>query len=382
MAGVFSTKFKFVVALSLAGTATTAFADITIGVTLSATGPAASLGIPEKNTVAIMPTSMGGEKVKYVVLDDATDPTAASKNARKLVSEDKVDVIIGSSTTPTSTAVLEVAAETKTPQIALAPFAPAADKAAWVFQAPQNFGIMAGAVVGHMVANGVKSVTFIGYSDGYGELWLRELTRLAAAKDIKLVATERFNRTDTSVTGQILKILSANPDAVLVVGSGTPAALPQATLAERGYKGRIYQTHGVANNDFLRVGGKSVEGAVLPIGPVLVPNQLPDSNASKKAALEYVKAYEAAYGVGSHSTFGAHTWDAGLLLQRAIPVALKKARPGTVEFRVALRDALENVKDLAATHGVFNFSPSDHNGLDGRSVVMVRVENGAWKLLH
>ena len=382
MAGVFSTKFKFVVALSLAGTATTAFADITIGVTLSATGPAASLGIPEKNTVAIMPTSMGGEKVKYVVLDDATDPTAASKNARKLVSEDKVDVIIGSSTTPTSTAVLEVAAETKTPQIALAPFAPAADKAAWVFQAPQNFGIMAGAVVGHMVANGVKSVTFIGYSDGYGELWLRELTRLAAAKDIKLVATERFNRTDTSVTGQILKILSANPDAVLVVGSGTPAALPQATLAERGYKGRIYQTHGVANNDFLRVGGKSVEGAVLPIGPVLVPNQLPDSNASKNAALEYVKAYEAAYGVGSHSTFGAHTWDAGLLLQRAIPVALKKARPGTVEFRVALRDALENVKDLAATHGVFNFSPSDHNGLDGRSVVMVRVENGAWKLLH
>ena len=382
MARVFSTKFKFVVALSLAGAATTAVADITIGVTLSATGPAASLGIPEKNTVAIMPTSMGGEKVKYVVLDDATDPTAASKNARKLVSEDKVDVIIGSSTTPTSTAVLEVAAETKTPQIALAPFAPAADKAAWVFQAPQNFGIMAGAVVGHMVANGVKSVAFIGYSDGYGELWLRELTRLAAAKDIKLVATERFNRTDTSVTGQILKILSANPDAVLVVGSGTPAALPQATLAERGYKGRIYQTHGVANNDFLRVGGKSVEGAVLPIGPVLVPNQLPDSNASKNAALEYVKAYEAAYGVGSHSTFGAHTWDAGLLLQRAIPVALKKARPGTVEFRVALRDALENVKDLAATHGVFNFSPSDHNGLDGRSVVMVRVENGAWKLLH
>jgi branched-chain amino acid transport system substrate-binding protein len=382
MARVFSTKFKFVVALSLAGAATTAVADITIGVTLSATGPAASLGIPEKNTVAIMPTSMGGEKVKYVVLDDATDPTAASKNARKLVSEDKVDVIIGSSTTPTSTAVLEVAAETKTPQIALAPFAPAADKAAWVFQAPQNFGIMAGAVVGHMVANGVKSVAFIGYSDGYGELWLRELTRLAAAKDIKLVATERFNRTDTSVTGQILKILSANPDAVLVVGSGTPAALPQATLAERGYKGRIYQTHGVANNDFLRVGGKSVEGAVLPIGPVLVPNQLPDSNASKNAALEYVKAYEAAYGVGSHSTFGAHTWDAGLLLQRAIPVALKKARPGTVEFRVALRDALENVKDLAATHGVFNFSPSDHNGLDGRSVVMVRVENGAWKLLR
>ena len=377
-----SKSLRILLALSLAGAVSSALADITVGVTLSATGPAASLGIPEKNTIPLMPKTIGGQKVNYVVLDDATDPTAASKNARKLTSEDKADVIIGSSTTPNSTAVLEVAAETKTPMIALAPFAPAADKAAWVFQAPQDFGIMAGAVVAHMQANGVKTVAFIGYSDGYGELWLRVMNGITAAKGLKMVATERFNRTDTSVTGQILKIMAANPDAVLVVGSGTPAALPQATLVERGYKGRIYQTHGVANNDFLRVGGKNVEGAVLPIGPVLVPAQLPDSNASKKVALEYIKAYEGAYGAGSHSTFGAHTWDAGLMLQRAVPEALKKAKPGTPEFRTALRDAIENIKDLAATHGVFNFSPTDHKGLDGRAVVMVRVENGAWKLLH
>ena len=376
-----SKSLRSLLALVLAGAATSALADITIGVTLSATGPAASLGIPEKNTVPLMPTTMGGQKVKYIVLDDATDPTAASKNARKLVSEDKVDVIIGSSTTPTSTAVLEVAAETKTPQIALAPFAPAADKAAWVFQSPQDFGIMAGAIVGHMTANKVKTVAFIGYSDGYGELWLRVMNGITAAKGIKMVATERYNRTDTSVTGQILKILSANPDAVLVVGSGTPAVLPQATLVERGYKGRIYQTHGIANKDFLRVGGKNVEGAVLPVGPVLIPDQLPNSHPSKKVALEYIKAYEGAHGAGSHSTFGAHTWDAGLMLQRAVPEALKKAKPGTPEFRAALRDALENVKELAATHGVFSFSPTDHKGLDGRSVVMVHIQNGNWKLL-
>ena len=369
-------------ALFLAGAATSAVADITIGVTLSATGPAASLGIPEKNTIPLMPATMGGEKVKYVVLDDATDPTAASKNARKLVTEDKADVIIGSTTTPTSTAVLEVAAETKTPQIALAPFAPAPDKAAWVFQTPQDFGIMAGAIVGHMTANNVKTVAFIGYSDGYGELWLRVMNGITPAKGIKMVAVERYNRTDTSVTGQILKILNEKPDAVLVVGSGTPAVLPQATLVERGYKGRIYQTHGIANNDFLRVGGKNVEGAVLPVGPVLIPNQLPDSHPSKKVALEYIKAYEGAHGVGSHSTFGAHTWDAGLLLQRAVPEALKKAKPGTAEFRAALRDALENVKELAATHGVFSYSATDHKGLDGRSVVMVHIENGTWKLLR
>jgi branched-chain amino acid transport system substrate-binding protein len=371
-----------VLALFLIAAAASALADVTVGVTLSTTGPTASLGIPEKNTIALLPTSIGGQKVNYIVLDDATDPTAASKNARKLVTEDKVDVIIGSTATPTSIAVLEVAAETKTPQIALAPFAPAADKAAWVFQMPQDFGIMAGAIVGHMLANGVKTVAFIGYTDGYGELWLRDMNRITAEKGIKMVATERYNRTDTSVAGQILKILSANPDAVLIAASGSPAVLPQATLVERGYKGHIYQTHGVANKDFLRVGAKNVEGTVLPAGPILVAEQLPDSNASKKVALNYIKLYEAAYGADTRNTFGAHAWDAGLLLQHAIPEALKKAKPGTPEFRAALREAMENVKEMAADHGVFSFSASNHKGLDGRAVVMVRVENGAWKLLH
>jgi branched-chain amino acid transport system substrate-binding protein len=376
-----SKTLRSLLALCLAAAATSALADITIGVTLSTTGATASLGIPEKNTIALLPTTIGGQKVNYIVLDDAGDPTAASKNARKLVSEDKVDAIIGASTTPTSTAVLEVAAETKTPQIALAPFAPAADKAAWAFQMPQDFGIMAGAIVGNMAANGVKTVGFIGYTDGYGELWLRDMNRIAAEKGIKIVATERYNRTDTSVTGQILKIMSTNPDAVLVVGSGTPAAMPQATLVERGYKGRIYQTHGVANKDFLRVGGKNVEGALLPVGPILVAEQLPESNSSKKVALNYIKVYEAAYGADSRNSFGAHAWDAGLLLQHAIPEALKKAKPGTPEFRAALRDAMENVKEMPADHGVFSFSAGNHKGLDTRAVVLVRVENGTWKLL-
>ncbi|MBE0624285.1 MAG: ABC transporter substrate-binding protein [Burkholderiales bacterium] len=375
-------SLRSIFALFLVGAAGSALADITVGVTLSTTGPAASLGIPEKNTIALLPNEIAGQKMKYIVLDDGTDPTAASKNARKLVSEDKVDVIIGGSITPSSTAVLEVAAESKTPQIALAPFAPAADKAAWVFLMPQDFAIMGGAIVDHMMAKGVKTVGFIGYTDGYGELWLRVMNKITAEKGLKMVAVERFNRTDTSVTGQILKIMSTSPDAVLVVGSGTPAAMPQATLVERGYKGRIYQTHGVANKDFLRVGGKNVEGAVLPIGPVLVPEQLPDSNASKKVALNYIKLYEAAYGADSRNSFGAHAWDAGLLLQRAIPEALKKAKPGTAEFRAALRDAMENVKEMPANHGVFSFSPTNHKGLDNRAVVMVVVENGTWKVLH
>lgn len=358
-----------------------ALADITVGVSVSATGPAASLGIPEKNTFALLPQTIAGEKVKWVVLDDATDTTTAVKNARKFVSEDKADVLIAATATPTSMAILEVAFETKTPQIAMAPLPPAGEKAGWVFTTPQNFGLMAVAIAEHMAANGVKTIGFIGYADPYGELWLKAITGAAESKGIKLTAVERYQRNDTSVTGQALKIMAANPDAVLIAGSGTPAVLPQATLVERGYKGRYYQTHGIANRDFLRVGGKNVEGTIFPVGPMLLAEQLPDSHPSKKPALDYIKLYEGAHGPNSRSTFGAHAYDAYLLLTRAVPEAMKKAKPGTPEFRMALRDALEGVKELPATHGVFSMSPTNHNGFDARAAVMATVANGDWKLL-
>jgi len=373
-------------ALTLAGfalglTLTSAHADINVGVILSATGPAASLGIPEKNTFALMPATIAGQKINYIVLDDASNPTDATKNARRLTAEDKVDAIIGSTTTPASLAVLEVAVETQTPLITMAPTPLAPDKVAWGFQTPQSIDLMSSALLEHMKANSVKTLAFIGYADAYGDVWWNSMSKVAEAAGIKFVAQERYQRADTSVTGQVLKIVAANPDAVLVAGSGTPAVLPQATLVERGYKGRIYQTHGVANRDFLRVGAKNVEGTIFPVGPILVAEQLPDSNASKKAAMEYIALYEKANGPNSRSTFGAHAWDAGLLLQRAVPEALKKAQPGTREFRLALRDALENAKDVVATHGVFNMSPTDHQGLDARARVLVKVENGDWKLV-
>jgi branched-chain amino acid transport system substrate-binding protein len=372
---------KLVVLLAGLGLAGAALADITVGVSVSATGPAASLGIPERATFGMLPPTLGGEKVKYVVLDDGTDASNAVKNARKLVSEEKVDVLVASSTVPTSLAVVEVANEAKVAQIAMAPIVPAPDKRGWVFVTPQSNAIMAGAIVEHMQASGVKTLGFIGYNDPFGEGYYKEVAPLAEKAGIKIVASERYNRTDTSVTAQALKLLSANPDAVLVVGSGTPAALPQVTLAERGYKGKVYQSHGAANRDFLRVGGKAVEGALLPVGPMLVHEQLADGHPSKKVAGDYVRTFEAANGADSRSTFGGHAYDAYLMLNRAVPEALKKAKPGTPEFRTALRDALEAIKELPATHGVYSMSGADHNGLDQRARVMVRVENGAWKLV-
>ena len=379
-------------ALSLALTAVaaalacgSALADINVGVTVSATGPAASLGIPEKNTIALMPRTIAGEKVNYIVLDDASDTTTAVGNTRKLISESKVDIILGSSTTPNSLAMIDVVAEAQTPLISMAASArivePMDAKKKWVFKTPQNDIMMSLAIVDHMASAGVKTVAFIGFSDAYGEGWYQEFTKAAGLKKLQIVANERYARTDTSVTGQTLKMMSAKPDAVLIAGSGTPAALPQKALKERGYTGKVYQTHGVANADFLRVGGKDVEGTLLPSGPVLVAEQLPASHPVKKSAMAYVAAYEAAHGKGSVSTFGAHGWDAGALMAAAVPAALKKAKPGTVEFRIALRDALEQIKEVPGAHGIFSMSPEDHLGLDQRARVMVKIENGTWKYI-
>ena len=366
-------------ALIVAGSAT---ADINIGVTISTTGPAASLGIPQKNTIELLPASIAGEKINWIVLDDGSDTTKAVTNARKLVSEDKVDVIIGSSTTPNSLAMREVAADSGTPMLSLAASAqiinPMDPKTRWIFKTPQNDALMADAVAVSMKTNGIKTMGYIGFADAYGDGWLAEIKRSAQTAGIKVVAEEKYNRNDPSVTGQVLKLIAANPDAILIGAAGTPGATPAKELVARNYKGKVWQTHGVANPDFLRVVGKDGNGEILPAGPMLVYEQLPDSNVVKKTAADYVTKYEQKFG--TRTTFGGHLWDAYLLLAKAIPEAQKKAKPGTKEFRAALRDALEN-SNVVGTHGVFVMTVNDHSGLDNRARVMVRIENDKWVLI-
>lgn len=374
-------KLAVLCSLAAASYVSPALADITIGISLSATGPGASLGIPEKNVFALLPAQIGGEKVNFIVLDDATDPTMATKNARRLVSEDKVDVLIGSSTTPATAAMAEVANESATPQVTISPVSLPAERNKWVFRTPQQNSVMAAAVIGHMKQNGVKTLGFIGFSDAYGEDWLTSVTAKAEAAGIKLVATERFARADTSVSGQVLKLVSARPDAVLVAGSGSPAALPQTTLVERGYKGQVYQTHAVANQAFLKVAGKAADGVIIPVGPVVVVDQIADSHPSKAMGKSLVTKYEEKYGAGSFSSFAGHAFDAWRLIEQAVPVALKSAKPGTPEFRAALRDALEGNKEVVASHGVYNMNANDHFGLDERSHVLVKIDSGNYKLI-
>ncbi len=367
--------------LALAGTA---LAQIKIGVNLSMTGPAASLGIPERDTVALYPREIAGQKIEYIVLDDASDTTTAVKNAKRLVSEDRVDLVIGGTLTTSTLAILEVIAEAATPTISLASAAriiqPMDDKRYWMFKTPQTDVLMASGILEHAAARGVKSVAYIGQADTLGEAFYQEVAKYAAEQNIKVVANERFNPRDTSVTGQALRIIAARPDAVVVGSAGTPAALPPKTLVERGYKGLIYHNHGVANSDFLRVCGKDCENTHLPASPLLVASQLPDSHPAKKVGLDYIKRFEATYGTGTVTAFGGYAWDTWLLLQQAIPAALKKAKPGTPAFRKALRDALEGIKGLHTTNGVVNMSATDHLGLDLRARVMVKIAGGKWML--
>lgn len=365
----------------LATFALPAVAQVKVGVITGATGPGASLGIPYKNTFTVLPKTLGGQPVQYIILDDATDPTNAVKLARKLVVEDKVDLLIGSSSVPAATAITDVAAELKTPQIALSPVGAAAAKNPWVYSIPQPASLMMGAVAEDMKARKVKRVAYIGFNDSWGDLVLSGLKANAEAAGITIVADERYARLDTSVAGQVLKVVASNPDAVVIGGSGTPGALPQMTLVERGYKGPVYHNHGIINKDFLRVGGKALEGAMAPTGPVMVAEQLPDSNPVKKTSLEFTKLYEGAFGAGTRNAFSAYSYDAYLLADKAVAEAMKKAKPGTPEFRQAVRDALEGSKEVVGTHGVYNMTATDHAGVDTRARVLVRVENGDWKLV-
>jgi branched-chain amino acid transport system substrate-binding protein len=377
-----STTLCAVLGLATALTAGVASAEITIGVSLGATGPGASLGIHYKNAYTLMPKTLGGEPVKYIILDDASDPTIAAKNARKLVSEDRVDALMGSNGVPSAVQMTQVAAESKTPMIALTPIPPLPpERAAWTFIVPQTTELMMGAIGEQMKLHGVKTVGYIGFSDTWGDLVLKALESHAAADGYKIVTNERYARADTSVTGQVLKIMAANPDAVVVGGSGTGGALPHIALVERGYKGPIYHNQGTVNAEFIKVGGKNVEGAVAVTGPLIVPEELPANYPTKAVSLEFTKRYEAAFGAGSRNAFAGYAYDGYLVLNAAVPAALKKAKPGTAEFRDALRASLENVRNIVGTHGVYNMSPSNHNGLDDRARVLVKVEQGTWRLL-
>jgi branched-chain amino acid transport system substrate-binding protein len=355
--------------------------EIVIGISITTTGPGAALGIPERNALEFVPKEIGGVPLKVIVLDDAGDPTTATTNARRFVTESKADIIMGSAITPSTIAISNVANEAGVPHIGLAPFPITPERAKWSVDMPQAVPIMGKVLYQHMKAHNIKTVGYIGYSDSYGDLWYGDLKKQGEPLGLQVVDDERFARPDTSVTGQVLKLVAANPDAVLIGASGTAAGLPQTELRNRGYKGLIYQTHGAASMDFIRIAGPAAEGVIMASGPVMDPEDQPDSALTKKPGLALNTAYEAKYGPNSRSQFAGHAYDAFKVLERVIPVALKKAKPGTQEFRDAIREAFISEHEIAATQGVYNFTEKDRNGLDDRSRILLTVKNGKYVLI-
>lgn len=354
--------------------------EVTIGVTLSQTGPAASLGIPERNAINVLPQQIAGRDVRFIILDDETDPSAAARNARRFVEQNQVDAIIGSTTVPTSIAAAEVAADNNTAIIPLAPFIPSESQRQWTFPMAQPVSVMSEALFNHMADNGVRTLAYIGFSDNWGEAWIEDIPQRADARGIDIVRVERYARTDRSVSGQVLRILAERPDAVLIGASGTPGVLPMSTLRERGYTGLIYQTHGMANQDVLGLAGSSGEGMILPTGAVLVAELLPETHESKQMAMSFVTAYEQAHGEGSRNNFAAYAHDAFVQLEYAMGKIDASLQPGTAEFRVALRNAIESTSELPVSHGVVNWSADSRNPFDQRGAVVITVENGNWAI--
>ncbi len=345
------TLFSALLVALLAGTAA---AQVKVGVIASSTGPTAFVGIPQKNTVPLLPTRIGDVGVEYIYYDDASDATQTVQFVKRFLTEQKVDAFIGPTGSPNAMAVLPFIAESGTPMLAPvgtpAVVLPMDEQKRWVFKTTQNDGLIGDALVAHMKKNGVRTLGFIGYNDPYGESWLKEITAQAKAAGLGLVAVERYQRTDQSVSGQAIKLVAAKPDAILVAGTGGPAVLPHTTLVDLGYKGKIYQTHGAATPDFVRLGGKKLEGAFMAASAMVVLDQVSDSVPSKKVAQAYIAAYEKLHGT-KPATFGANVFDADLLLQKA------------------------------GTQGVYNMSAQDHSGFDQRGRVMMTLKDGAWQLL-
>ncbi|MGY3561680.1 branched-chain amino acid transport system substrate-binding protein [Bradyrhizobium sp. USDA 4472] len=357
-------------------------ADINVGILLSATGPAAAIGSAERNGTAFGPAEIAGKKVNYLFLDEASDVTAAVSALRKLHEESKIDLLIGPTTTPGSFAVIEPAVEYKTPMITLAPVnalvAPVDARRRWVFKTTTNDDHEATPLFANMKKSGVKKLALIGFGDSYGDAWSKVSADMAKAAGIELVANEKYARTDTTVVGQILKIIAAGPDAVLIAASGAPAALPLLQLREKGYEGQIYGTLGATFGDFKKLTGVQGDGIFVPLSPAVGAASFPDDYPAKKSALDFIQRYEAKFGPGTRNIFAGTAYDALLLLEKAAPIALKTAEPGTPEFREALRGAIESLKGVAGSRGVYNYGRDDHTGLDQSALVLGKLENGEW----
>jgi branched-chain amino acid transport system substrate-binding protein len=374
--------FAAALATGILGVSAVTQAQIRIGAILSISGPGAAMGVGYKGAFDFFPSEIAGQKVEYIIRDDATDANTAFTIAQKMISEDHVDAFIGPSLFASDAAVAPLANQAHIPMIAMAPYEYDPAKQPYTFNDAQPLSLMVAAVFKYMQQHEVKDIGYIGFADGWGDQVLAATKTSAQADGIAILADERYARTDTSVEAQALKLMSVHPQAIMMGNSATPAALPVVALRHRGFKGGIYGNHGIVSPAFIKVGGSAVEGVIAVTSPLVVYDQLADDNAIKPVATAFMADYAKKFGPQNVSPFAGYSYDAFLLLKNAIPIALQTARPGTEEFRVALRDALEKTHELVGVSGIYTMSPTNHNGQDERAAVLVQVSDGAWRAVR
>lgn len=364
-------------------------APIRIGFIDALSGPNAALGLPQQRGLQVAHAQwpeVDGHKVIVITEDDGSDPAASEREARKLAHDDHVDVLIGTVGVPNVMAMASIATSSRTPQISPDPTShPTTDPATqWTVSIEQPFGLMVGTVVRQMRKDGVKTVAYIGFSDALGDLAYRDLVASAKQAGIKVLDDERYARSDTSVTGQVLRMMSLHPDAVFGGNSGSAAALPFLALRKLGYKGRFYDQHGVINDAFVKVVGEAGNGLVAVSGPGVVAEQLPRDNPVRPVALKFLELYRKRFHADPSGLFESYGYDAYRLFVSAARRAT--GTPGTAAYRASLRQAILSTHGLVQTNGILSFKPGDYYGygsgrVDQHAAVPVRLVDGKWRLI-
>ncbi|SMP47292.1 amino acid/amide ABC transporter substrate-binding protein, HAAT family [Desulfonatronum zhilinae] len=353
---------------------------IKIGAILSATGPASFLGEPERNTLHMLQDQINeqggllGRPLEVIIYDDETEVNKAVSAANRLLSRDRVVAAIGATTSGNTLAVMPRFSSARIPLVSMA----AAERIVkpinpWVFKTPQSDRHAVIKILEHAKLEEFGNIAILTVSDGFGQAGREVLQELLPAYGMNLVADEIYGPRDTDMTPQLTKVRGLNPDAIIVWGTNPGPAVIARNRVQLGMQTPMYMSHGVASKRFIELAGEAAEGLILPAGRLAVADQLPEDHPQKALLLEYIQAYEARFNA-EVSTFGGYAYDALMLIVEAV----NRAGEATPQ---AIRDNLEQVSGFVGTGGIFEMSPEDHNGLDERAFVMVRITNGDWELL-
>jgi branched-chain amino acid transport system substrate-binding protein len=355
----------------------------TIGAVFASTGPASSLGIPEKNTAEMLTEQINaagginGNKLEIIIYDTATDATTARTRIERLIDVDQVTAIVGPTTSGVSLSIIDKIQDAQIPLVSCAASVKIVEPVSerkWIFKTPQSDVLMGQTIADYLNGQGIAKVAIITTDDGYGRSGKEQLEKILPGAGIEIVAKEEFNEKDPDTLVQLTKIKGTDAQAVICWSvSGGGAIVTKNMKSDLNMEIPLIMSHGVANQKYIELSGEAANGVIFPAGKLLVAEDLPASDPQKEVLIKYAEDYKAKFGE-TPSTFGGHAWDAIHLVVNA----MKKVG----DDKMKIRDEIENTKNFVGTGGIFNFSPTDHNGLTKQGVVMVKIVNGKWTLLQ